>query len=77
MLEAQLLLGHALGVDRAYLIGHPEACLAEAVEKCFMAYVERRSKGEPIAYILGKKPFGRWSFRLALASSFPGPIRSA
>lgn len=62
MLEAQLLLGRALGVDRVYLIGHPEACLAEAVEMRFMAYVERRSKGEPIAYILGKKAF--WTLEL-------------
>ena len=62
MLEAQLLLGCALGVDRAYLIGHPEACLSEAAERRFMAYVERRSKGEPVAYILGKKAF--WTLEL-------------
>lgn len=62
MLEAQLLLGNALGVDRAYLIGHPEACLAEAVERRFFDDVERRGMGEPIAYILGKKAF--WTLEL-------------
>ena len=56
-LDAQVLLGEALGVDRAYLLTHPERELTPEQAQHFAAYVDRAARGEPIAYILGKRAF--------------------
>jgi release factor glutamine methyltransferase len=57
-LDAQLLLAHALGVDRAALVMDPDRpVLGEAI-RMFQNLVRRRSAGhEPIAYLLGTKGF--------------------
>jgi release factor glutamine methyltransferase len=55
-LDAEVLLAAAMGVDRAMLIAGPE----RGVEpEPFRAYVQRRARREPVAYILGRKGFRR------------------
>jgi len=54
-LDAELLIGHALGRDRAWLHAHPEFEIEETSAATVAAWVERRAKGEPIAYIRGFK----------------------
>jgi release factor glutamine methyltransferase len=62
-LDAELLVGHAFGRDRAWLHAHPEAELAAAEAAAVAGWAERRAAGEPIAYIRG---FKEWlSVRLA------------
>jgi len=62
-LDAELLVGHAFGRDRAWLRAHPEAELDGADAEALAAWVERRAAGEPIAYIRG---FKEWlSLRIA------------
>jgi release factor glutamine methyltransferase len=57
-LDAQLLLAHALGVDRAALIMHPDRPVEGAAVRAFQDLVRRRSVGrEPVAYLLGVKGF--------------------
>jgi release factor glutamine methyltransferase len=57
-LDAQLLLAHALGVDRAALVMHPERPVEGAAVRTFQDLVRRRSAGrEPVAYLLGTKGF--------------------
>lgn len=56
-LDAQLLLQHVLDVNRAWLIAHENDALTNAQESAFNQLIERRSKGEPIAYILGQREF--------------------
>jgi release factor glutamine methyltransferase len=57
-LDAQLLLAHALGVDRAALVMHPERPVEGAAVRAFQDLVRRRSAGrEPVAYLLGTKGF--------------------
>lgn len=65
-LEAEILLGAALGRPRAYLLAHPEVRIldCEATDR-YEAYVTRRARGEPVAYILGEKEF--WSLPLEVA----------
>ncbi len=53
LLDAQLLLAHALGVSRERLLMDPGAVVPEG----FDALIERRAAREPIAYILGRKDF--------------------
>jgi len=64
-LDAELLLAHALGVGRARLRSHGEAVPAAAAAASFLALIERRAAGEPVAYILGRKDF--WTLELAVS----------
>jgi release factor glutamine methyltransferase len=57
-LDAELLLGHALGVDRAALVMAPEREVAGPAARAFQALVRRRSADrEPVAYLLGRRGF--------------------
>jgi release factor glutamine methyltransferase len=51
---------HALGreqSDRAWLITHDDDELSEAAALTFSNFCQRRLNGEPVAYIVGSKPF--------------------
>jgi release factor glutamine methyltransferase len=62
-LDAELLVGHAFGRDRAWLYAHPDAELGASEATLLAGWIERRSAGEPIAYIRG---FKEWlSLRIA------------
>lgn len=52
-LEAELLAAHGLGVDRPFVLTHPE----DAVPSGLKALLDRRLTGEPLAYILGWREF--------------------
>ena len=54
-LDAELLVGHAFGRDRAWLLAHAEAELEPSSAAELERWVARRVAGEPIAYIRGWK----------------------
>ncbi|MEO8247273.1 MAG: HemK/PrmC family methyltransferase [Chloroflexota bacterium] len=54
-LDAELLLGHVLGRDRAWLLGHADAAVEPQHLVVLAALVERRTQGAPIAYLRGFK----------------------
>ena len=56
-LDAELLLGEALGLDRIKLIVQAERPLAEDELTRYRALIKRRRASEPIAYILGRREF--------------------
>jgi release factor glutamine methyltransferase len=55
--EAQLLLQHALNVNRAWLIAHENDAIQPNIHAVFEALLNRRLAGEPMAYILGSREF--------------------
>ena len=55
--EAELLLAHALGVDRAWLIAHRDDAVAPTLAGQVRCCVSRRADGEPVAYIIGHRGF--------------------
>src|SRR5579872_1581283 len=63
-LDAELLLARALGVGRARLRSHGEEVPAPDAAARFLAFIERRAAGEPVAYILGHKDF--WTLELTV-----------
>jgi len=63
-LDAELLLIAVLNQPRSFLYSHPEYELTPEQEKKFDLLHKRRTNGEPIAYILGKKEF--WSLELKI-----------
>ena len=56
-LDAELLLGEALGFDRIKLIVEAERPLADDELSRYRGLIKRRRVGEPIAYILGRREF--------------------
>lgn len=72
-LDAELLLGHVLGIDRAGLLANHHLDVgAERVADLRRA-VERRQAGEPIAYIRGIKEFFGLAFSVDRRALIPRP----
>ncbi len=65
-LDAELLMAHALGVERNAILLDPDRY---TVPETFPALVDRRLRHEPIAYITGTRGF--WSIDLAVG---PGAL---
>lgn len=64
-LEAELLLMHILGIDRARLYIRLEDELSSRDEEAYSQLVIRRLSHEPIAYILGHREFFGHDFHVA------------
>lgn len=62
LLDAELLLAHALGLDRTRLHLHPDDPVPEAAARRFAAFLARRAAREPLSYLTGVQEF--WSLRL-------------
>src|SRR5690606_28534876 len=56
-LEAELLLGHVLGVDRVRLVIDADRPLRPDELGSFREVILRRRRGEPVAYIRGEREF--------------------
>jgi len=56
-LDAEVLLAHAIGVDRSAVVAHPEAPVGPGAASSYLAWIERRAAGEPVAYLRGFKEF--------------------
>jgi release factor glutamine methyltransferase len=56
-LDAELLLGEVLETDRAGLVVRGSETLDAEAQPRFAALVARRETREPVAYLLGRKPF--------------------
>lgn len=72
-LEAELLLRHCLGVDRASLYRLLTAELPEEEQQRFRDLVRRRLIHEPTAYIIGHKEFFGLDFEVTPAAIIPRP----
>ena len=64
--EAEVLLGHVLGRDRAWLFAHADASLDVEQRQWFEALIERRGIGEPVAHLTGRRGF--WSLDLEVTA---------
>ena len=72
-LDAQLILGHVLNKPREYLIAHPEHVLSDLEQHTFDKLLTLRTKGMPVAYILGSRPFYDRTFILTPHVLIPRP----
>jgi release factor glutamine methyltransferase len=70
-LDAEVLLAHVMGRDRAWLLANPEADMEERA--AFDAAVERRATGEPVAYIRGFKDWHSLRIRTDARALIPRP----
>ncbi len=72
-LDAQILLSHMLHVDRSTLYAYPERTLTPEQEQQFLTLIERRSHGEPVAYLTGHKEFYGLDFLVDKRVLIPRP----
>jgi release factor glutamine methyltransferase len=72
-LDAELLLGHALGLDRVRLIVDSNRPLTPEELARFRELIVRRRRSEPIAYILGEREFYGMRFNVNQHVLIPRP----
>lgn len=71
--EAALLLRCVLGNGDAWLIAHADDLVAVPQVEAFLALVERRANGEPVAYLTGTRGFHSIELRVTPAVLIPRP----
>jgi release factor glutamine methyltransferase len=72
-LDAELLLGHALGLSRIELYTEHDRPLTTGELDAYRGLVARRSKHEPVAYILGEWGFRRLTLAVDRRALIPRP----
>jgi release factor glutamine methyltransferase len=71
--DAERLLRHVLGWDRATLLADPGHAIPAADETRFRTLVRRRASREPLQYILGTQAFWKHDFLVTPAVLVPRP----
>ncbi len=71
--EAQRLLEHLSGRSRTWWVMHGDEPLAEALIDAFLHACQRRSAGEPLAYVVGEQEFHGLTLQVTPAVLVPRP----
>ncbi len=72
-LDAEVLLAHALDVRRIDLYLQPERFLPAENESTYRSLLQRRGRGEPVSYLLGRKEFFGLTFAVDRRVIVPRP----
>jgi release factor glutamine methyltransferase len=72
-LDAEVLLGDAVGVGRTVILAHSEAPVGADAAARYRDGIERRVAGEPVAYIRGMKEFYGLAFAVDRRALIPRP----
>ncbi|HEY4027076.1 MAG TPA: peptide chain release factor N(5)-glutamine methyltransferase [Candidatus Dormibacteraeota bacterium] len=72
-LDAELLLAHALGIRRLDLYLQFDRPLDDAELAPYRDLVARRGRGEPVAYLLGRREFMKLDFEVTPEVLVPNP----
>ncbi|MFT4197387.1 MAG: peptide chain release factor N(5)-glutamine methyltransferase [Pseudoxanthomonas sp.] len=71
--EAEWLLLHVLGRDRAWLFAHADHAPEATQRAAFEALLARRLAGEPVAYLTGRRGFWTLDLEVDPATLIPRP----
>ncbi len=72
-LDAEVLLAHALNTDRTSILANADAPVGDGAAAQCAAALDRRSTGEPVAYIRGFKEFHGLAFAVDERALIPRP----
>jgi len=72
-IDSEILLSHTLNCDRTFLRTWPEKPLSPKQLDQFQHLVNRRSSGEPIAYITGQREFWDMTLQVTPDTLIPRP----
>jgi len=76
-LDAEVLLGWAVGADRTVIVAHRDAPVGADAATRFEEAVTRRAAGEPVAFIRGFKEFHGLAFSVDPRGLIPRPETEA
>ncbi|KQX97415.1 protein-(glutamine-N5) methyltransferase, release factor-specific [Rhodanobacter sp. Root480] len=71
--EAELLLLHVVQQQRSWLFTHADDVLDRDVHTAYAELLERRARGEPVAYITGLRGFWSLDLEVTPATLIPRP----
>lgn len=72
-LSAELLLAFLLQTDRLWVLTHMDVVLCPSQVDAYIELVGRRARGEPLAYLLGRKEFFGIDLHVSPAVLIPRP----
>ena len=72
-LDSEILLSKSINKDKKYIILNPKELLKSNQLNSFNRLIERRKKGEPIAYLINKKDFWKNEFYVNKDVLIPRP----
>ncbi len=72
-LDTEVLIAHALGLDRAGLIAIQSRTIDTEAQRKIESLLQRREHGEPVAYITGQREFWSLPFTVTPAVLIPRP----
>lgn len=72
-LDARILLAHCAGISQERLLLQYNDHVDEKIISCFFELIERRSKHEPVAYLVGKREFYGLEFEVNNNVLIPRP----
>jgi release factor glutamine methyltransferase len=72
-LDLELLIAHELKKPREFVLAHPEYKLPKFIIYNLKFKISRRMRGEPLAYILGRKGFFGLDFKVNRHTLIPRP----
>lgn len=73
-LDAEVLLGWVLGLNRTELLTHAAAAIDAPLENFFSQVVATRRRGVPVAYITGRQPFLDFEVEVTPQTLIPRPF---
>ena len=73
LLDSEILMSKALKKDRKFIILNSEKNLNEKIKEHFNFLIKERSKGRPVAYLIGKKDFWKNEFKIKEGILIPRP----
>ena len=73
MLDSELLLSKVINKSREFIILNSKQKIDEKDYNHFQELINQRSKGKPIAYLIGKKPFWKYEFKVNDKVLIPRP----
>jgi release factor glutamine methyltransferase len=72
-LDSEILLSNSINRDKKHIILNPKQLLNPDQSKKFKSLIERRIKGEPVAYLINKKEFWKDEFFVNKEVLIPRP----
>ena len=72
-LDSEILLSSTLKLDRSQLLLNLDKTIKDQEKKKFFNLIQRRSKNEPVAYIIGYKEFWKSNFKVDRNVLIPRP----
>ncbi|MFZ3323036.1 MAG: peptide chain release factor N(5)-glutamine methyltransferase [Usitatibacter sp.] len=72
-IDAQVIMSHVLGVNRAWIAANPMRILTESEDAQIETLAAQRAMGRPVAYLLGRREFYGYEFAVGPDVLIPRP----